>query len=483
MSGLPLRIAVVGHGNTGKTSLLRTLLRHRDFGEVKDESGTTNKVMKGKVADDAGVIAVLTDTPGIEDSERLRKEIESGPIDPRKDRRTLLDRFLASPVAAGCLRREAASVDAALNAHALLYVIDVREDPKPRHDDELFVLAATARPIVAVLNYTADHPTRSKRWLTVCRRQIVHNVLEFDAVVYNDEGEQRLLDAVNSLGTVRAYIPDLETAIKRWKALRERERSRAIGAATKVAAEFLITAAAAVVVTEPKKRKGNEREANVKETTDGFRKDLLDREAATRVRIAEKFGFAGDKAEAVALDVESVLGGIDFLSRANLLQHFGIVTSTVAGAAAGAGVGAMGDISSGGMSMGAGMVVGGAVGAAGAGGRKALRRLRGQEDLQVGEAVLEYLAARVVATIRAFLARGHAEEAPDRIEEAVENAVKENFAPGSDRAWRAPWRKARGKAAWSELSRPPRRRATGLARAKTVKKVADALEAVLEPGR
>ena len=438
--------------------------------------------MKGKVADNAGVIAVLTDTPGIEDSERLRKEIESVPIDPRKDRRTLLDCFLASPAAAGCLRREAASVDAALDAHVLLYVIDVREDPKPRHDDELFVLAATARPIVAVLNYTADHPTRSKRWLSVCERQIVHNVLEFDAVVYNDEGERRLLDAVDSLGTVRAYIPDLNAAIERWKELRKRERRRAIGAATKVAAEFLVTAAAAVVVTEPKK-KGSEREARVKETTDGFRKDLLDREAATRVRIAEKFGFAGDEAKAVALDVESVLGGVDFLSRANLLQHVRIVTITATGAAAGAGVGAKGDIFSGGLSMGAGMVVGGAVGVAGAGGRKALRRLRGQEDLQIGEDVVERLAARAVATIRAFLERGHAEEALDRIEKAVKDAVKESLASKVYPSWRASWKRARGKAAWSALSRPPRRRATGLARAKTVKKVEDALEAAIKAGR
>ena len=33
-----LNLAVVGHTNTGKTSLMRTLLRDTHFGEVKDEA-------------------------------------------------------------------------------------------------------------------------------------------------------------------------------------------------------------------------------------------------------------------------------------------------------------------------------------------------------------------------------------------------------------------------------------------------------------
>ena len=39
-----LRVAVVGHTNTGKTSLLRTLARDVAFGEVSDAAGTTRHV-------------------------------------------------------------------------------------------------------------------------------------------------------------------------------------------------------------------------------------------------------------------------------------------------------------------------------------------------------------------------------------------------------------------------------------------------------
>ena len=40
-----LRVAVVGHTNTGKTSLLRTLARDAGFGEVSDSAGTPRHVV------------------------------------------------------------------------------------------------------------------------------------------------------------------------------------------------------------------------------------------------------------------------------------------------------------------------------------------------------------------------------------------------------------------------------------------------------
>ena len=40
----PLQLAVVGHTNTGKTSLMRTLLRDAAFGEVKNAAATTRHV-------------------------------------------------------------------------------------------------------------------------------------------------------------------------------------------------------------------------------------------------------------------------------------------------------------------------------------------------------------------------------------------------------------------------------------------------------
>ena len=187
-SGQPLRLALVGHTNTGKTSLLQTLLRRRDIGEVSAHGGTTRAVEAGEVADDAGVVAVLLDTPGIEESDRLRDALESEQTDRYDDPRTLLDRFLASPAAADVndLGLEAASVRAALSADVLLYAIDAREDLKPKHLDELTVLAATARPLIPVLNYAAHPDAQPESWRGACARQGLHATVAFDAVVYDD---------------------------------------------------------------------------------------------------------------------------------------------------------------------------------------------------------------------------------------------------------------------------------------------------------
>ena len=473
MSRSPLRLAVVGHTNTGKTSLLQTLLRRRDFGEVSSRSRTTRAVEAGEVVDGDGVIAVLFDTPGLERAERLRDAVESSRNDHRDDSRALLGRFLASPAAADDddLGQEAASVQAALDADVLLYVIDTHDEPKPKYRDELFVLAATARPVIPVLNYTAHPDAQPDRWRSVCADESVHTTVEFDAVVYDDAGEQRLLRAVRALDTVKASVPDLDDVIKRWKALRERERQQMILAATDVVAEFLVTASAAVVVTEPRKRNRTEREVAVEAAAALFFCELREREIGTRGHIAEAFGFSGDDAQAMKLDVEKALGGVDFLSRANLLQHVKIVAAAGAGAAAGVGVGAAVDISVGGLSLGGAAVLGGAIGATVAGGRRAVRWLRGQDALQLREDVVELLAVRAVATIRAMLARGHAAVKPV----SIDAAVKESLASDAGPAWRASLRKARGRATWSDLSRPRPSGAFGYARAETVNEVAAAL--------
>ena len=135
----------------------------------------------------------------------------------------------------------------------------------------------------------------------------------------------------------------------------------------------------------------------------------------------------------------------------------------------------MGDGSVGGVSLGAFTVLGATLGAAGVGSRKVLRRLRGQEELQLREADVEVLAARALATIRAMLVRGHA--AVESV--SIEAAVKESLAADTGPVWRASWEKARERAAWSELSRPRPNGVAGQARAETVKKVAAALAAGL----
>ena len=64
----PLKLAVVGHTNVGKTSLLRTLTRDVGFGEVSHRPSTTRHVEGARLSVDGEALLELYDTPGLEDA-------------------------------------------------------------------------------------------------------------------------------------------------------------------------------------------------------------------------------------------------------------------------------------------------------------------------------------------------------------------------------------------------------------------------------
>ncbi|MGI9292501.1 MAG: GTPase domain-containing protein, partial [Pseudomonadales bacterium] len=71
-----VKVAVVGHTNTGKTSLIRTLLRDDRFGEIEDAAGTTRYVEKTAIFAGDEEALTLFDTPGFEDSSALLQALE-----------------------------------------------------------------------------------------------------------------------------------------------------------------------------------------------------------------------------------------------------------------------------------------------------------------------------------------------------------------------------------------------------------------------
>lgn len=58
-----LKLAVVGHTNVGKTSLLRTLTRDIGFGEVSHRPSTTRHVEGARLSVDGEPLLELYDTP------------------------------------------------------------------------------------------------------------------------------------------------------------------------------------------------------------------------------------------------------------------------------------------------------------------------------------------------------------------------------------------------------------------------------------
>lgn len=151
----PLRLAVVGHTNTGKTSLLRTLSRNPDFGEVSDSPGTTRHVEGLRLLAGGDAVVELYDTPGMEDGMALLDYLEKlAKPGERIDGPERIRRFLNSPESERRFEQEARVLRKLLDCDAALYVVDARDPVLAKHRDELAVLASCGRPLLPVLNFT-----------------------------------------------------------------------------------------------------------------------------------------------------------------------------------------------------------------------------------------------------------------------------------------------------------------------------------------
>ncbi len=193
-----LQIAVVGHTNVGKTSLLRTLIRDIHFGDVDDMPGSTRQVQGARIILGSHTALVLFDTPGIEDSIGLLDYLEQ--LSDHRQRLDGPDRirlFLDSPEASALYEQEARVLKKLLSCDAGLYVVDVREPVLAKHRDELAILSGCARPLLPILNFVASDTARTQEWRDALARVGLHSALSFDSMSPPIDGEEKLYQALS----------------------------------------------------------------------------------------------------------------------------------------------------------------------------------------------------------------------------------------------------------------------------------------------
>lgn len=396
-----LKLAVVGHTNTGKTSLLRTLLHDADFGEVANAPATTRHVEGAMLRIDELKLQWY-DTPGIEDSISLLDYLEQ--LQQQEGRRldgpAILERFLDSPESQGRFEQEARVLRQLLLCDAGLYVVDVREPVRSKHRDELAILARCGRPIIPVLNFLHSPDNFSEQWKEVLSRLGLHLIIEFDTVAPAIDGEQQLYQKLALvLDEHRDVLRDLaEGANKR------RQRRRLQG--QELLAELLIDVSAFRRQSDEdeSERVWQDMQDAVRQRENKFIRDLL-----------ALYRFHETDYEEDLLPISGERWESDLFS-SEALMDMGIRVGK--GFAAGAMAGATVDIITGGLSLGTGTLVGGLVGGLWQGAEKVGNRLlgmiQGYRELTVDDAVLRLLAVRGLSLLDALDRRGHA--AQDRIQ-------------------------------------------------------------------
>ena len=386
------RLAVIGHTNAGKTSLLRTLTRNREFGEVSIHPATTRNVEAIRLDPTAGLAIEFHDTPGFEDSMGLLNTLHAQNPDPRTPGPQRLAKFLESEAAQSEFVQEAKAMRQLLNCDLSLYVADASEPVSGKHNDEFIILNWSGKPCLVVLNFIAG-AARPDDWRNALHNAGLHNVVEFDTVVFNAGDEQRLLQQMALL------LPDAEQHIKQLLALRGDERRQQLDESAALIADTLVACA---TIHAGGSDALVEVQQQVRQREQHLNRDLL---------ALFRFGEA-DYAPA-ELPISGVRWDVDLFD-ADVLSGLGLSlgSSAVKGAAAGAAI----DLVTGFTSLGLATLVGGVIGAGidGADRLKEYFTTSGDrtETTQADMESLIFLARRACLLVRDLACRGHAATQP-----------------------------------------------------------------------
>lgn len=428
----PLKLAVVGHTNVGKTSLLRTLTRDVGFGAISHRPSTTQHVEGARLSVDGEALIELYDTPGFEDAVALYEYIEQLPkTAERLDGPELLQRFLNSSEARQRFEQEAKVLRQLLQSDAGFYVIDAREPVLAKYRDELAILTMCGKPLLPVLNFVNSTEQREPAWREVLARLGLHALVRFDTIAPPQDGEQRLYENLSLV--LDSQRPRLQRLIKhnQTQVLVRRK------AAYRLIAELLVDVSACRRSVHPDQ---------LEEAIQNLHRDVRQREQTCVEALLKLYAFRKDDAQASALPLEEGRWGDDLFNPATMKQ-LGIKVGggMAAGAATGVGI----DLLTGGLSLGMATVVGAAVGGLTQTFRNYGERLkgkwRGERELTVNDSTLRLLAIRQQRLLNALEQRGHAAQARIQMDTPLEQQWREGELAQSLKT-------ARAYPAWSSLN-------------------------------
>jgi len=458
-------LSLVSHTNAGKTTLARTLLG-RDVGEVRDAPHVTELAERHTlITSPQGDTLSLWDTPGFGDSARLVRRLQQSGNPLGWFLSAVWDRWRDRPFWAS------QQVMRHVQAHSdvVLYLVNAAESPEAAAyvEPEMALLGWLGKPVLVLLNQLGAprDPTAEaaevQAWRThLGKLPLVQAVLPMDAFARCWVHEQVLLNAVQAalqVGPAQA-MARLRTA---WAA----RQQGTLQAATQVLAEGLAQMAVS--------REAVETDAHWGERLRRLGAALAQREgasadAAAQRRLAEAGEARVREDTTRLLTLHGLQGQAQGEILARVATQFTVRervpegrAAMVGAAVSGALVGLKADIASGGLTLGGGMLVGGILGALGAGGlARGINLVRGTEqgwvawsepalDAAVQAALLRYLAVAHFGRGRGDWSQG---EAPAHWHDTVLAALAP-YQAGFAAVWQSRSGKAEGVVPPEALSR------------------------------
>ncbi len=461
-SGEPLKLAVVGHTNTGKTSVLRTLLRDVYFGEVKNEAATTRHVERAQLTDSQTGEALVTlyDTPGLEDASGLMDWLEDNTAS-RRDGIERLQQFLAADIATGATSglqgiddysQEAKVIRQLLASDMAIYVVDAREPVLGKYKDELAILSWAAIPVMPVFNFTDSQDANIDDWQTMLARRNLHISTRFDSVAFEFEDEMHLWQNLATMLTHSEMLEQLmQSRTTDWMQLYDEAHI--------IIADFLLNVAAM-------KREINEDDDPMPTLTQ-MQEAVRQSERAMQHQLLNSYKFYDNAVAATPLELQAYQQDpFD----PELLKSYGIRTTS--GAAAGALLGLGIDAAALGTTLGLGAALGAIGGGLLSNTSSIADKISGVKRLYIDPPTLTLLATRALDLLTALRHRGHAATDATQLlynnsNSGADNVARDNFTDeeladaNDENNLMTPWqthklpselKKARSKSQWSSLN-------------------------------
>jgi GTPase SAR1 family protein len=432
-----VNVSLLSHTNVGKTTLARTLLR-QDIGEVGDRAHVTEVAESHVLIESAaGDSLILWDTPGFGDSTRVLKRLQQSEKPIGWFLSQVWDRFADRPF--WCSQQ--AMHNAREMSDVILYVVNAGEDPTAVGyiDAEIRILGWIGKPVILLLNQLGPprDAAQSQADVTQWQAQVeqykwVEMVLPFDAFARCWVQE----------GTLLAHVQRLLPAARQtvFEHLRDSWRQRNLAVFRESMQALADQIAAAATDSEPiealdiqgKARAwlgsvatGTEsRDVKLERAQSALALRLDTHIRATTETLVRLHGLYGRATDEVLKRMGSEFA-IDRPADADKASVWGGLVSGALG-------GLVADLHAGGLTFGAGALIGGVLGAFGARGvAKAYNFARGGQTSTVRWSN-DFLLGRVAAALMRYLAvahfgRGRGEfvsgSAPAHWQDAVQRAI------------------------------------------------------------
>lgn len=344
-------LAVVGHPNKGKSSLVATLAQD-DSVAIGENPGTTLRARTYPMRIDGQLLYSLVDTPGFQRARQVlawleqRAEAEGASA---ADRNRLVSEFVSRPEHQSRFPDECELLRPIIEGAGILYVVDGGVPYGPEYEAEMEILRWTGAPSMAIIN-----PIGSARHVEAWRAaltQFFRVVRVIDAVAADYTTRRQLLLAFGELEA--AWRAPIERAVAALDGARDAQRR----AAAREIAEMIATSLGFVA----ERRVGNEEDpASFRDALESEYKVALERfEADHRRAVQRLYDHHALETHAAAFEIldEDLFSEDTWLTFG--LRRRDLVTG---GAASGAATGAAVDVVLHGASLLLGMAAGAAIG-------------------------------------------------------------------------------------------------------------------------